>query len=93
VSKFGALVEEHKRRKEQGGEPPVPDARKPKIGRPPGKRSNPEYEQVTSYVRKDTYKGVKVALIQAGEKKQFSDLVEELLTEWLAGSKGHGRGQ
>lgn len=27
----------------------------PRRGRPPGKRSHPEFEQITAYIRKDTY--------------------------------------
>jgi hypothetical protein len=85
VSKFGAIID--KRRREQGSQPDSESVQAPKMGRPPGKRSNPEYEQVTSYVRKDTYQAVKVALLQSGGKMQFSDLVEELLTKWLSGQK------
>lgn len=49
-----------------------------------GKRSNPDYEQVSAYIRKNTYKDVKIALLQQGESKDFSDLVEELLAKWLS---------
>jgi len=50
--------------------------------RPPGKRSHPEFEQITAYIRKDTHHAVKIALLQNG-KKEFSQLVEELLCQWL----------
>lgn len=56
-------------------------------GRPKGKRSNPDYEQVTAYIRKTTHRDVKLALLQAGEDQDFSDLVEELLTEYLSTQK------
>lgn len=52
-------------------------------GRPPGKRSNPDYEQATVYIRKDTHKAVKVALLQQADDRQFSELVEDLLREWI----------
>jgi len=52
-------------------------------GRPTGKRSDPEFEQVTSYVRKQTYADVKIELIKEGQKREFSELVEELLAKWL----------
>jgi hypothetical protein len=52
-------------------------------GRPTGKRSDPDYEQVTSYVRKQTYADVKIKLIREGQKREFSELVEELLSKWL----------
>lgn len=48
-----------------------------------GKRTDPAYEQVTAYIRKDTYKQVKIALIQEGEGQDFSQLVEQLLGKWL----------
>lgn len=53
-------------------------------GRPRGKRSDPDYEQVTAYVKRATYAETKIALIREGEKREFSDLIEHLLTEWLA---------
>lgn len=53
-------------------------------GRPAtGKRNDPEFDQTTAYVRKDTYKAVRIALIQEGEERDYSELVEELLREWL----------
>jgi len=53
-------------------------------GRPAtGKRSNPDYEQVTVYLRKDTSLAAKIALLQESDSRDFSDLVEELLGEWL----------
>ena len=56
----------------------------PQVGRPAGKRSDPEFEQVTAYVRKRTHYAVKLALLKEGRSRQFSDLVEQLLTSWLA---------
>lgn len=54
-------------------------------GRPRGKRSDPDYEQVTAYVRRETYRKTKIALLQRGDQREFSDLVEALLNEWLNG--------
>lgn len=59
-----------------------------KKGRPKGKRSNPDFEQVTAYVRSKTYRQTKIALLQQEELEDFSELVEELLTEWLSTQKG-----
>jgi hypothetical protein len=58
----------------------------PKGGRPKGKRSHPDYEQITAYIRKDTHTAVKIALLedgQKGEKHEFSELIQELLEQWL----------
>lgn len=46
-----------------------------------GKRSDSEYRQVSAYIRKDTHREVKIALLQ--EDREFSELVEELLRGWL----------
>ncbi|MCG3143150.1 MAG: hypothetical protein HONDAALG_00471 [Gammaproteobacteria bacterium] len=54
-----------------------------KRGRPPGKRSNPGYTQITAYVRTRTINDVKVELIKQGSKQDASELIEELLSAWL----------
>ncbi len=46
-----------------------------------GKRSDGDYRQVSAYIRKDTHQLVKIALLQ--EEREFSELVEELLSGWL----------
>jgi hypothetical protein len=52
------------------------------VGRPRGKRSNPDYSQVTSYIKKETHKSVQRVLLE--KEKEFSELIQELLEEWLA---------
>lgn len=47
-------------------------------GRPPGKRTNPDYQQVTIYIPRALHDQVKISLIQEG-RKEFSELVETLL--------------
>ena len=49
-----------------------------------GKRSHPDYAQVTAYVRKDTHEEVMRAIYK---RREFSELVEELLIEWLKKEK------
>ena len=51
-------------------------------GRPPGKRSHPDFEQITAYIRRDTHRAVKIALLKNG-RQEFSELVEDLLRHWL----------
>jgi hypothetical protein len=46
-----------------------------------GKRADPDYKQALAYVRRDTHRRVMMRL--AGEDREFSDLVETLLSEWL----------
>jgi hypothetical protein len=58
-----------------------------KRGRPPGKRSNPEYVQLTSYVREENLDEAKTALIkekqQTGEKRDLSELIDSLLSFYV----------
>ncbi len=60
--------------------PPVEPRR---TGRPTGKRTAAEFTQVTAYVRKATHHAVKVRLLTEAGGREFSDLVEVLLAEWL----------
>ncbi len=55
----------------------------PRRGRPNGKRSNVEFQQVTAYVRRDTYRRVSIKLLDRENKGEFSELIEELLQKWL----------
>ena len=85
-SKYDGLIGSRGRGRAAGGEggrggerrggPPAA------AGSPPGKRSDGEYRQVSAYVRKDTHRKVKMALLE--DERQFSELVEELLRGWLA---------
>jgi hypothetical protein len=72
-SKFADML----RTRKDGGEPPA------KRGRPggQGKRGNPDYAQVTAYILKTLHDETKVNLIRQGNR-EFSQLVEELLTGW-----------
>jgi len=52
-------------------------------GRPAGKRTDPDFAQVTAYIRKQTHQAVKLRLLQEGQGREFSELVEELLADWV----------
>ncbi len=56
-------------------------------GRVGGKRSDPEYTQVSAYVGRETYRKVKVALV-TDDERDFSEIVDELLRGWLAARRG-----
>ncbi len=80
--------------------PPVPEqgSEEPRrVGRPAtGKKSDTEtYRQVTAYVRKDRHDQVKRALFEDSlgqdKRREFSELVDELLEQWLQGRAGTGR--
>jgi hypothetical protein len=48
-----------------------------------GKSSNNDYTQVLTYIRRDTHRQIKKVLIDDTEERDLSDLVEELLSDWL----------
>jgi hypothetical protein len=89
-SKFRSILDVAKGR-EPEPEPPVaqvpppspapPEA--PRRGRPPGKRSDPTYSQVTAYIPEGLHRKVKIALLIEAEGREFSQLVEALLIDWL----------
>lgn len=60
---------------------PKADAPMVRIGRPRAKRSNPEYQQVTAYIRRSTYTAARKQLFDEG--REFSELVEELVAGWV----------
>jgi len=45
------------------------------------KSTDPDFLKFTTYIRKDTHRAVKVKIVEQG--REFSDLVEELLSAWL----------
>ena len=54
-------------------------------GRPRnGKRSNPDYKQISALIRKDTHRSVVRILLDDGESRDVSDLLQELLQRWLS---------
>ena len=60
----------------------------PRLGRPrTGKRSDPAFRQVSAWVRRDSYDLVTKRLFNDEDKREFSDLVQSLLEEWL--KSGH----
>jgi hypothetical protein len=59
--------------------PSAPRRRRKKTG----KRSNPEYEQASAYVRKKVRRRVTQALAAQEPRVDYSQLVEALLIRWL----------
>lgn len=47
-----------------------------------GKRSDPNYRQISTYVRGDLYKQVRKRLTD--EERDFAELLDELLEKWIA---------
>lgn len=92
MSRFKTVIEAHKEVNATSAEPTAKTKRakksaspKPapkKVGRPPGKRTNPDYQSVTTFLHKQTYLDAQKALID--QQRGFGDLVDELLQDWLA---------
>jgi hypothetical protein len=59
----------------------IPHAKR--IGRPPAKRSDPDFTQVSGYVRRATLTATKRKLLDQGDR-EFSELLEELLSTWVS---------
>jgi hypothetical protein len=53
-------------------------------GRPPGKRSDPDFQPTTLLLREQTKRTANRILQDKKLKKDLSDLTEQLLTEWIA---------
>lgn len=52
-------------------------------GRPAGKRSNPDFEPTTIFLRKTTKKTANRTLEDSGVKQDLSELIESLLQQWI----------
>src|SRR5437764_1261367 len=55
----------------------------PRRKRSPGKKNNPDFTQTTAYIRTRTYDEATKRLIDEGRKRDYSDLVEDLISDWL----------
>jgi len=45
------------------------------------KSADPDFLKFTTYIRRHTHRAVKMKMVEQG--REFSDLVEELLSDWL----------
>ena len=52
-------------------------------GRPPGKRSDPDYQPTTVLLRKHTKRTANRLLEDTNAAHDLSDLIEQLLSEWI----------
>jgi hypothetical protein len=52
-------------------------------GRPPGKRSDPDYQPTTVLLRKHTKKTATRLLEDSSTGQDLSELIEQLLMEWI----------
>ncbi len=81
-SKFGAIFDAQPQGIAQGGGRTETLARG--VGRPPGKRSDPDYKQYSVLLKKQTHRKVSGILRDRDGGQDVSELVEQLLEQWLA---------
>lgn len=88
-SPFDALLDVRSRTAKQPDvqEPESSEPASPPSGAKLAKSVDPAYTKFTSYIRKQTHRAVKIRLVS--QSREMSDLVEELLTEWLAKESSH----
>ncbi|QFP75405.1 hypothetical protein [Deinococcus sp. AJ005] len=88
-SKYAALKLMRERHPQEAADqavttvPKAPEEPRRRVGRPPGKRSNPDYQQVTVLLHGQTYLEARKRLLD--ERKEASTLINELLDAWLKG--------
>ena len=52
-------------------------------GRPPGKRSDPEYKQYSVLLKRHTHRQVTTLLRDQEDRPDVSELLQQLLEQWL----------
>jgi len=52
-------------------------------GRPPGKRSDPEYKQYSVLLKRQTHRQVTTILRDQEDSPDVSELLQQLLEQWL----------
>ncbi len=81
-SKFGAIFDAPPQGEVQGGARTETLGRN--VGRPPGKRSDPDYKQYSVLLKRQTHRKVSGLLRDREVEQDVSELVEQLLEQWLA---------
>lgn len=69
---------------EERPEPPSPPPEQPRIGRPPGKRSDPDWSPRTILMNRHTHKSVSRILLETDADQDLSELIDELLQAWVS---------
>ena len=87
VSKFRAIVDakrEPSDAKEQLTSTVAPYTRERPKKKKSGRRSDPGYKQANAYIPRELHLEVKLELMKEGKGRQYSELVEQLLQDWVA---------
>ena len=75
-SRFASILDRDRADQEES---PAVKLRERRAG---GKSSDPDYVQISAYIRKETHKATRKLLLD--EDKDMSELVEELLHQWVS---------
>ncbi len=78
-SRFAGVATRHERL--AAADPSQDEGAVKSNGRPPGKKTDPNYTQVTVYLEKKVHHNARKVLFDS--HRQFSDLVNELVSTWL----------
>lgn len=68
---------------EEEAPPPFRPPEPAKMGRPPGKRSDPDWSPRTILMNRHTHKSVHRLLLETDDERDLSELVDELLRGWV----------
>ena len=63
---------------------PSPSPETARIGRPPGKRSDPDWSPRTILMNRHTHKSVSRILLEADSAQDLSEVIDDLLKAWIA---------
>jgi hypothetical protein len=88
-SKYAQTIASIRQRPAEQADSPVSASTEPVRGkgRPPGKRSNPEWKLYSHYLKKQTQREATNILRNEDNGRDLSDVLQELLEEWLARQK------
>lgn len=56
-------------------------------GRPPGKRSNPEWKLYSHFLKKQTQRRAAARVAELEDGRDLSDVLQEMLEQWLAAKR------
>ena len=85
-SKFAGALARLKPRQDREAPPELPSVEQTPVrgrGRPPGKRSDPDFQPTTLLLRKSTKRAANRILEDLDAGQDLSELTEELLGDWI----------
>lgn len=96
--RFGSILQKIKEKPGEGSDEFDPKLEEPeavpqqpaplvKKKRKLSKKNDPDYTQTTAYIRAKVYDETRKRLIDERRKRNYSDLVNDLLSKWLSSNK------